>query len=134
MTDNRSQGITPKQLEELFFRLVQDFETKFEQTEIYQEDITEMRGLISSTEKIPEARRENALQNVREYLTRRKELRDAYIRVKTIYDLAKEYCPGLFKGTETEQNLESEDFEKGTSLDHMIEDILAEQKRRLDLK
>ena len=93
MANYPASGISEDELIERFVKLVRDFEVKKEQVDLYLDGVDEVDRLFNSNGNFTVKAKEIALENHREYLRKRIELRDAYMSLNAVYKLGREFFP-----------------------------------------
>ena len=132
MANYPASGISEDELIERFVKLVRDFEVKKEQVDLYLDGVDEVDRLFNSNGNFTVKAKEIALENHREYLRKRIELRDAYMSLNAVYKLGREFFPNSFNNSRIVEHMNSGDFEKATSLDQIIGALIDEEGRQLD--
>lgn len=123
--------------EELLIRLansLKKLQTTSINTKLYEDTAKFLDEIFTSKQKISPLKRDIVFGNLREYLTKRVETRDAYIELRTLYDLYKDSFPeGLLlpDNQQFRDFIENPEIKKAVSLSSIIEVLLEEQLREL---
>lgn len=123
--------------EELRVRLVMSLrklQAKGINTKLYEDSVDILNEVFEFNQAISPKKRDIIFGNLREYLTKRVETRDAYTEAKTLYNLYKDSFPEglLLDNQQFEDFIENPQLKNAVSLNSIINVLLEEQLKELE--
>lgn len=134
MPNYNSSGISEEELRTRLVQSLQDLVIAGRISGVYYDAGEDLENAVASQRELPVKRKEDLIENLRRYLTRKVETRDAYVRATTLYQLYTDLFPNgnFFTNPKGREFIEDSRLIEETDLRLVIELLLNEQARKLE--
>ena len=134
MAEYPSRGISEPELREKFRRSLKTFKEADREAHIYEDTLDFLDEAHKSKQRISLIRRRIITENFQQYLQKRTNVRDAYIEMKTYYDLYVKFFPEgeISTNPAFKEFMEGPNLKHTASLDGIMQAIVEEESRKLE--